>query len=189
MIRSFIALELEDKETKEKIMDFSFRIKKNQPKIKLVNPQHLHLTIKFLGNISESIAPQIYEVIKEINYEFIHGKKLEYFLKGVGEFNTFSVIWIKLIGNIKLLQEIKDALEENLNDKYNIERDKRSEFKPHLTIGRLNKNRIDYKSFNGFKNIIRENKETIFGNFNIREIKFKKSILTPSGPIYSDLVY
>ena len=54
MIRSFIAIELEDKETIENISSFSLRLKQNQPKIKLVKPENLHMTMKFLGNIPES---------------------------------------------------------------------------------------------------------------------------------------
>ncbi|MFX1275013.1 MAG: RNA 2',3'-cyclic phosphodiesterase [Promethearchaeota archaeon] len=189
MIRSFIAIELKDKETIDNIKDFSLRIKKNQPKIKTVEPENLHMTIKFLGDITESLAPKIFDIIKEVNEKFFQGKTFKYDLKGVGQFNRFSIIWVKLIGNISLLQTIKDTLEDLLNKKLNLERDKRPQFKPHLTIGRLNKKRIDYKTFESFKNIIKENKEKEFGSYNIGEIKLKKSVLTPKGPIYSDLVY
>ena len=74
-------------------------------------------------------------------------------------------------------------------DKFKIEKDKRSQFKPHLTIARLNKKKINYKTFEIFKNLINENKDSTFGVFKINQIRLKKSVLTPSGPIYSDLVY
>ena len=174
MIRSFIALELKDTETIANINKFSSRLKKNQSKIKLVEPENLHMTVKFLGDISEKLAPKIYEEIKELNHNFFQERKFHYTLKGVGQFNKFSVIWIKLNGNISLLQEIKDILEENLSKKYHVEKDKRAQFKPHLTIGRLNKKRIDFKTFESFKNIIKENKDTNYGNFTIEQIKLKK---------------
>lgn len=56
MIRSFIALELKDKETIDNITSFASRLKQNQPQLKLVEPENLHLTVKFIGNISENIA-------------------------------------------------------------------------------------------------------------------------------------
>ena len=64
MIRTFIALELKDKETIENISAFGARLKQNQTRIKIVEPQNLHLTVKFLGNIQESKAPKIYNILK-----------------------------------------------------------------------------------------------------------------------------
>ncbi|MFX1236013.1 MAG: 2'-5' RNA ligase family protein, partial [Promethearchaeota archaeon] len=120
---------------------------------------------------------------------FFKGKIVEYKLKGIGQFNRYSVLWIKLIGDIKFLQDIKDNIEDLLNQKLNIARDRRKQFTAHLTIGRLKSNHINYKNFDTFKRIIHENKNLEFGIFNINELKLKKSELTPQGPIYSDLVY
>ncbi len=190
MIRSFIAIELKDLETIEKLTLFSQRIKQNQPKIKLVEPENLHMTMKFLGNIPEALAPKIYRILQEdINEKLFQGKTFSYFLKGVGQFNKFSVLWTKLIGDIQFLQNIKDSIEDYLFDKLHIERDKRTKFKPHLTIARLKMGKINYKTFDTLKNLISENKNLEFGAFSIDQVKLKKSQLTPTGPIYSDLVY
>ena len=108
---------------------------------------------------------------------------------GTGQFRKYSVLWIKLKGDIQFLQVIKDKVENLLYNNLNIERDKRIQFKPHLTIGRLKPNKINYKNFDVFKKLINENKSLEFGAFNIDGIKLKQSVLTPKGPIYSDLVY
>lgn len=190
MIRSFLALELKDKDTIERIIEFSKRLKLNQPKLKLVEPENLHLTIKFLGNITESQAPKIYNIVKEeINEKLFQGKNFEYKLRGAGQFNKFSVIWVKLIGDMNFLQELKNKVEEILYSELNIQKDKRKQFKPHLTIARLKKERINYKTFDIFRKLINENKLFDFGVYNINQLKLKKSNLTPQGPIYSDLVY
>lgn len=190
MIRAFIAIELNDTFTIEKLKSFSTRLKQNQPKLKLVEPENLHMTIKFLGNISDSLAPKIYTIInEEINEKIFNGKTFEYTLKGVGQFNKFSVIWVKLIGNIQLLQEVKNSTEHLLAEKLNIQKDKRMQFKPHLTIGRLKKDKINYQNFSALKNLIDENKDLEFGPYNVDQVKLKKSVLTSEGPIYSDLVY
>lgn len=190
MIRSFIALELTDKVTIENIKTFSSRLNKNQEKLKLVAPENLHMTVKFLGNVSESLAPKIYEILKtEINEKLFQGEEFKYYLKGVGQFNRFSVLWIRLVGDISFIQTIKDSVEDLLNIRLKIERDKRTQFKPHLTIGRLKKDKINYKTFDIFKKLINDNKSMEFGAFNIKQIKLKKSELTPKGPIYSNLEY
>ena len=189
-IRSFIAMELEDLETINKIQAFYPRLKQNQQNLKIVKPENLHMTVKFLGNIPEPLAQKIYKILREeINEDLFQGKTLEYRLKGVGQFNKYSVLWIKLVGNVQFLQVVKDTIENSLNAKLNIERDKRTKFKPHLTIGRLKKNKIKYKTFDSFKNLIQDNKDLEFGTFTINQIKLKKSVLTPTGPIYSDLVF
>ncbi|MFX1324411.1 MAG: RNA 2',3'-cyclic phosphodiesterase [Promethearchaeota archaeon] len=190
MIRSFIALELKNDETIEKITSLTSRLKQNQPKLKLVKPENLHMTVKFLGNIPEPLAPKIYLILKEdINEAIFQGKVFKYRLKGVGQFNKFSVVWIKLVGDIQFLQKIKDTVENLLYERLNIDLDKRNQFKPHLTIGRLRKERINYKTFETFKKITNAYKNEDFGEFNIQQVKLKKSELTPKGPIYSDLVF
>jgi 2'-5' RNA ligase len=190
MIRAFIALELKDQETVEKIQSYGKRLKINQPNLKLVEPQNLHMTVKFLGNIKESIAPKIYEILnEEINEKLFQNKIYQFQLIGTGQFRKYSVLWIKLKGDIQFLQNIKDRVEILLYNQLNIERDKRTQFKPHLTIGRLKSNKINFKNFESLKKLINENKNLEFGSFNINEIKFKKSDLTTKGPIYSDLVY
>ena len=189
MIRAFIAIELTNKNTIENITSFSSRLKQNQTKLKVVAPENLHMTVKFLGNISESLASQIYNNLQEINEDMFKGKTFNYKLKGVGQFNKFSVIWVKLIGDIPFLQQVKISIENNLFERLNVPRDKRTQFKPHLTIGRLKKDKINYQTFSALKNLINENKNLEFGPFTVDQIKLKKSDLTPNGPIYSDLVY
>jgi len=190
MIRSFIAIELKDKQTIENITTFTSRLNQNQQKLKLVESVNLHMTLKFLGNIPEVLAPKIYNILqKEVNESYFQGKTFTYYLKGVGQFNRFSVLWVRLVGDIQFLQNIKDTVEELLFEKLKIDRDKRTQFKPHLTIGRLKKDRINYKTFDSFKKIIEENKKKEFGEFNVNQIRLKKSELTPKGPIYTDLIF
>ncbi len=190
MIRTFIAFDLENDETRNNLSNFIERLKLNQPKIKFVEPENYHMTVKFLGNINETLAPKIYQILKEeINEGMFGGKSYNYVLKGIGQFRSYSVLWVKLVGDTAFLQEIKNRIEDSLNEKLKIPRDKRSKFEPHMTIGRVKKQGINYKTFDSFKSLILDNKDTEYGSFPIDGVKLKKSVLTPKGPIYSDLVY
>ncbi len=190
IIRSFIAFEIKEPETIENIISYGNRLKNNQPNLKLVKPENIHMTVKFLGNIHESTAPKIYTILQEeINKKIFQGKVFEYKLKGAGQFRNHSVLWMKLNGNLQFLQDIKDKVETILSQKLKIQKDKRTKFQPHVTIGRLKSNKVNYKNFDVFKKLIKESKNLEFGNCKIDQIKFKKSVLTPKGPIYSDLVY
>ena len=68
MIRTFLAFELKEESTIRNIQTFLTRLKQNQPKLKAVESENLHLTVKFLGDIPEDKAPLIYKVIdSEVN--------------------------------------------------------------------------------------------------------------------------
>ena len=175
MIRAFVAIELKDKNTIEKIQAFSSRLKQNQPKLKVIKPENLHMTVKFLGNISESMAPKIYEILKEdVNESMFQGKTIEYSLRGVGQFNKFSVLWVKLIGDVQFLQQIKNMVEQLLSERLKIQKDKRKGFKPHLTIGRLRRDRVNYKTLDALKKLINENKKFRIWTFQCKQSKTKK---------------
>ncbi len=186
MIRLFIGFDLENEESLRNIQKFQDRLNQNQPRLKEIKSENIHITVKFLGNKKESMVPKIYKILdKEINENILRKEKYTYKLKHVGNFRNYGIIWIGFEGNMNLMQTIKDTVEEKLNKRLNIKKDNRRNFKPHLTIARLKKDRRDYNTFDSFKNIIKENRNKEFGEFNIREIVLKKSDLTPKGPIYT----
>lgn len=190
MIRTFIAFELKEQSTIKKVNEFASKLKEFQPKVKLVELENLHLTVKFLGDIHETTAPKIYKILKEeINEKMFQENTFDYILEGVGQFRNYSVIWIKLEGDIEFLQSVKDTVERLLNSNLKIQKDSRPTFEPHLTIGRLDSKKIKHDTLDAFKTLIKDSKELDFGSFEISEIKLKQSVLTPKGPIYSDLIY
>ena len=87
----------------------------------------------------------------------------EYIRRKVNPNSVFSMIEESTSYSLDLFEKLK------------IERDKRTKFKPHLTIGRLKKGKINYKTFDTLKNLINENKNLEFGEFNINLFKLKIS--------------
>lgn len=189
-IRSFISIDLENKETKDNIISFQKQLEKIQPGLKPIVSDNLHLTVKFLGNIRESTAPKIYSILEsKVNEKLFRGQELTYTVEGTGQFRNYGIIWCRVNGDMDFLQDVKDTIETSLNSQLKIKKDKYRDYKPHLTIARLKKKRIDYDSFDELKEAVKEKRNYEFGPFTMTQVKLKKSKLTPKGPIYSDLTY
>ncbi|MBF0541248.1 MAG: RNA 2',3'-cyclic phosphodiesterase, partial [Nitrospirae bacterium] len=65
MIRSFIAVNLTD-DLKSKIANDISNLKTTLKNIKWIRPENLHITLKFLGNISAETIPQIEKALEDI---------------------------------------------------------------------------------------------------------------------------
>ncbi|MCK4310988.1 MAG: RNA 2',3'-cyclic phosphodiesterase, partial [Methanomicrobia archaeon] len=93
-MRSFIAIDIEDS-LKSKIQDIQNTIGTKYLKIKFVEPENLHFTPKFLGEIEENVLDNIYEILQKNLKNY---KPFEINLKGLGAFPSFSYIRVLWIG-------------------------------------------------------------------------------------------
>ena len=174
-MRVFVAIEIENKEIIESIEKFQNEM---QIDAKPVESKNFHFTLQFIGEISEETSQKIIKSLQEIEFS-----SFEVFFKGVGVFPKPKfprIVWIgtdeqggKLL--IELAQKVKKVLKP-----HGFSPDK--EFKPHITVFRIKKKIGDISEE-------LENKKMInFGMQKVSSIKLKKSNLTSSGPIYSDLL-
>lgn len=173
-MRAFVAVEI----TEESVID---SIKKIQSSIKIaakpVDVQNMHFTLLFLGEVSEDMSQKILAQLKTIDFS-----SFEIGFEGVGAFPKPKfprVIWIGIDDEgAKHLVELAKLVEDKLAT-LGFKSDK--PFKPHATIFRV-KNKVgditsELSKFAGVK----------FGVQKVSQIKLKQSVLTPTGPIYSDL--
>ena len=173
-MRAFVAVEISNKEVINSITKFQSEI---NIKAKPVEPKNLHFTLQFLGEISEEISEKIKQALKTIKFSTF---KISF--KGIGAFPKMKfprVIWIGTddVGGNALIDLAKKV--ENVLSPLGFTSDK--PFKSHITIFRI-KNKIGDIS----KEL--EKFETLeFGSQEISNIKLKQSVLTPQGPLYSDL--
>ncbi len=179
MKRLFVAIKLKPDENFLRIYYF---LKQNlkHDLIKWVEPDKLHLTLKFLGKTPNEKIPRI----KQILSDFIKDKsKFEIAFDKVGIFGSSynpRVIWFGINNN----QQIKD-LGENLLQHFheNGFQQDRQNFVPHLTIGRIKK--LENKKY--FQSVIDKVKEENIQKFEIEKIILYQSILKPSEPVYIEL--
>jgi len=176
--RAFIAVEVP---VFSKLDEFSRAVKGTGADLKMVNLDNVHITLKFLGDTDEALVPEIEQVIRNA----VSG--IEPFtmkLKGTGAFpnlNRISVVWAGL-ENAEALGEIAGKIDTGLVPLgFQPERRK---FSPHVTVARVktgrNKDRL--------ADIIGQFQNSEFGEISVDRIILKKSVLTPQGPIYSDII-
>ncbi len=174
MIRAFIAVEVPDFPA---IRDFIGDLKKSPARLKAVEPENLHITLKFLGDIAEEKVVELADALKSIETPAFYFE-----LRSAGAFPDIrnpKVIWVgvKEDGSLSSLQREVEEICASLG----FEREKR-EFSPHLTVVRLKD-----RNPKGIRPVVERYSEVHFGTVEVKEIKLKKSILTPQGPIYSDI--
>ncbi len=173
-MRTFVAVEIRSDDVLNSISKLQSDIK---IKAKPVSKENMHFTLFFLGEISEDVAKKVMESLSSVSFYPIEVNFMQ-----VGAFPNPSfprVVWIGVDSVAgKKLEELATQVEEKLLP-LGFRKDK--PFKPHLTIFRI-KNKVNdiSQELSGFKTIE-------IGHDVISELKFKKSILTPDGPIYSDL--
>ena len=174
MMRAFVAVEISNDEVINSITKFQSKI---NIEAKPVKPQNLHFTLQFLGEISDDVSQKIKQALKTIEFSTF---KINF--KGLGAFPKMKfprVVWIGTDedGGNALIDLAKKV--ENVLTPLGFTSDK--PFKSHITIFRI-KNKIDditkeLKKFETYE----------FGSQEISKIKLKQSVLTPQGPVYSDL--
>ncbi len=175
LIRTFIAVELDPSFT-EKIRELQGRF--SDFDLKFVDPEIVHITLKFLGNVEESRISSLSAALDSITCEPFEAK-----VGGLGVFPKPSnpkVLWLGATGNFRALHD--DV--ENLLKPFKFEKDDR-EFTAHATLARVKFLKREQK--NAFISILKELKDIEIGTMCVNKVLLKKSTLTPKGPIYETL--
>jgi len=178
-VRSFIAIDVSDPDIVAKILAIQEEILSSNAKLKPVERENLHFTLKFLGNVEEARIEIIKRLMDDILRNF-QPFKME--LSSVGAFPTASrpnVVWIGAGEGRELFIRMASELDRALS-RLGFQREKRA-IEPHLTIARV-KGHVG-----NLPDVIRRLSDVRVGYVTVSEVKLKRSTLTPEGPIYGDL--
>ncbi|MBE3091751.1 MAG: RNA 2',3'-cyclic phosphodiesterase [Candidatus Atribacteria bacterium] len=177
-VRSFIAVNL-NPEIKEYLISLQANLSIPETKIKWVEKNNLHLTMKFLGYVSLEQTELIKSILKEITSRY--SPFIIKLSSDMGMFPTYKmprIIWVGMKEGISELKGLYNYLENNLSSKGFPREDK--DFSGHITIGRV--------KFIGDKtNFIQIVKRISVNNLSQEagSIDLMESKLTPNGPIYN----
>lgn len=152
---------------------------------KWVEPQSMHVTLKFLGDIPINDLHRLVLAIEK-GIEGIPAFDLEFV--GCGAFPNIAMpktIWIGCDYGAEELIRLAAGIEEALFE-LGYPKEKRR-FSPHLTIGRMKKGDATESSAEFFTEFFKEQNDRTFGSCNIDEVVLYSSELTRRGPIYDEL--
>ena len=184
MLRSFIAVEV-PAEIQNAIARSVASLQKTLPKplVRWVATQNVHLTLKFLGDVSPANLERMAEALK-IEAD-AHGM-FTMSVDGLGAFPTSRrarVIWIGLEAPPSLLALQRGV--EAVSVRLGYSTDDRP-FSPHLTIGRVGQN-VAATDLQKIRSALEGTKVGKLGTVKVDAIHIFKSDLRPGGSVYTHL--
>lgn len=184
LIRSFIAIELPE-EIRTELGQVQASLKtKEQTWMKWVNPDSIHLTLKFLGDIAADKVKEILEAMTE-SVSDIPAFHLQ--IQDLGVFpglKKIRVVWVGITGDLSSLRQIQNNIETNLSILgYPAEE---REFTPHLTLGRV-RFQIPSTEQQKFVTLLTSSKYKSAYEIKVGNINLMKSRLTSAGAIYTKI--
>jgi 2'-5' RNA ligase len=184
VIRAFIAINLSP-EIYKRLDQVCGDLKERLPgaPVRWVSAHNIHLTIKFLGNVSVSSL----EILKRILFAEV-GRHTSFEIS-VGELGAFPsisrprVVWVGIEAPAEL-----DALQRGVETemaRLGYSREKRA-FSPHLTLGRVSRN-ADSREIHRISDVVGNYKLGFLGATRIQEVHLYRSDLQPGGAVYTRL--
>lgn len=151
------------------------------PKIRWLPNQNIHLTLKFLGDTEEAIAPEINQIINDLSVVsdriFLDMKAIQLFPHA----NRARGIWINFYSAPQLLN-LKKTLDEKLAF-LGIPISKKN-FYPHLTLARF-KRGLRRSEIRHIHHEISKQPPNLLQSVNLDKLTLFQSDLQPGGAIYS----
>jgi 2'-5' RNA ligase len=172
-IRSFVAVDLPH-EIKDKIPEVQRAIQ--APGIRLVRPELVHITLKFLGDVPPDQIGNVDKALRSVKAQPFRAQ-----VEGVGAFpgRSIRVIWLGISGDFTHLhRQVEEALQP-----LGFQRERK--FVPHATLARVGRPTQETSALIGAR--LTELGKVEMGAFQVDRFLLKKSTLTPGGPIYEDI--
>jgi 2'-5' RNA ligase len=178
-IRSFIAFDIDNEEILKRLSVAQEKLRKSGADLKLVKPENIHITMRFLGDIQPNMVDRIHSKMEKVAFT-----PSDVEIQGVGAFPNLKytrVVWAGIQKGTEKLENIFSQIEPRLRE-LGFKSDKKG-FSPHITIARVRtgRNKAELAS------CVNELASYEFGLLKVNCLKLKKSVLTPKGPIYSTL--
>jgi len=178
-VRAFLSIDIENQALLPQISETQRKLDTSLAKLKLVEIENIHFTLRFLGDTSLARIDEIESCLSKIKIE-----PFEIMVYGVGAFPTKRrprVIWIGATQNADHISNLKMEIDSYLEELgYRAEKKK---FTPHATIARIRYIKDAEKLAKNLDGLANQP----IGSMSVSKFNMKKSTLTSSGPIYETL--
>jgi 2'-5' RNA ligase len=183
-VRCFIAIELPEG-VKRGLRELQAQLKaESLAPVKWVEPENIHLTLKFLGNVAadriEEIGLAMAEAAKGTSPFSLEVKELGVFPNP----KRVQIVWVGLGGELEKLSRLQQRIESGLAKLGFAPENRR--FTPHLTLARL-RDRATPQEREKLGQLIAETEFAAAQSFTVNSVKLIKSQLTREGPVYTSL--
>jgi 2'-5' RNA ligase len=172
-------MDVEDSKVRGKVQDLQRELSLTHADLRFVDPNIMHFTLIFLGDVEESIIERI---CASLRGEELMAKRIR--LEGLGFFPSASrpnVIWLGVSSGAQGLVQAADRAVALLRS-LGFGPDKKG-FQPHMTIARVRSGR----NREALATKVMELSMEPIGEVMTSSVRLKKSTLTPNGPIYETL--
>jgi len=178
-IRAFVAVDVEGPELVSRIRKIQDSLLETGSELRLVKPENLHFTVKFLDRIDDGLVGEIEKALRNLELN-----KFSINIAGIGAFPSHRrprVIWLGVREGekefISLMRRADDAI-----SKLGFPREHR-EPTAHLTVARVKR----IRSIEAIRKLFSVLADVEIGRMVVDHVRIKKSTLTPKGPIYETL--
>ncbi len=180
-LRTFLALPL-DEVIVERLVEVQRSLSSAGARVRWVDGKNLHLTIKFLGDVTDDQLGDVCRVAGEVAsqiepFEFSVAR-----VTSVPPVGAMRMVWVGIDEQTGKLNRLYELLEKSYAA-MGFGKESRS-FRPHLTLGRVKSG----QNVRQLREDVSEIADTEFGIASINEMIVFSSKLTPAGPIYSPMV-
>jgi len=173
--RAFISIDVGGN---PRIAEFCEDLRRSGKSLKVVKPDTIHVTLKFLGDTEENVIPDIRRVMEESARDM---EPFDLHFQGAGSFpgrTKIRVVWVG-IENPQEVVALASRIDAGLQS-LGFPKEGKS-FSPHLTVAR---SRNDFPGQTVIQTL-EKYRSVDFGTQRVGGIRLKKSVLEASGPTYS----
>jgi RNA 2',3'-cyclic 3'-phosphodiesterase len=182
-IRAFIAIELPQL-IQEKLGQAIVRLQEGSPRaVRWVAARNIHLTLKFLGNVSQDNLTQLTRVIQNEAQRY---KPFEIRAGGLGAYpNKFHprVIWVGIDAPPSLTEIQRGIDRETERLGYQCED---RDFSAHLTLGRVSQH-AGPQEVKQIAELLAQTTIGDLGTVQVKSLRLFRSDLQPGGAVYTPL--